>query len=66
LKSLDSDERIQGNPRKSNPPERGFRGETATIQENQKAIGPTPALRGALAGKRFDEALDPGVAALLL
>jgi hypothetical protein len=34
LISLDSDERIQGNPRKSNPQNRGLRSETATRQEN--------------------------------
>jgi hypothetical protein len=37
LKRLDSDERIQGNPRKSNSSNRGFRSETAgakTIQMN--------------------------------
>jgi hypothetical protein len=34
LKSLDSRERIQGNPRKSNPHNRGFRSETAGGQEN--------------------------------
>ena len=34
LKSLDSDERIQGNPRESNAPERDLRSETATSQEN--------------------------------
>src|ERR1700728_2010284 len=34
LISLDSDERIQGNPRKSNAPNRDSCGETATRQEN--------------------------------
>jgi hypothetical protein len=34
LKRLDSDERIQGNPRKSNTHKRGFRREIATGQEN--------------------------------
>jgi hypothetical protein len=34
LKSLDSDERIQGNPRKSNPCFRAVRGKTVTVQEN--------------------------------
>jgi hypothetical protein len=49
LISLDSDERIQGNPRKSNPQNRGFRGETARSQENPNRIvwtrrGPPPPL----------------------
>jgi hypothetical protein len=34
LKSLDSDERIHGNPRQSNPHERGLRSETTRGQEN--------------------------------
>jgi hypothetical protein len=34
LKSPDSDERIQGNPRKSNPCFRAVRGKTAMVQEN--------------------------------
>jgi hypothetical protein len=34
LKRLDPDERIQGNPRKSNTHKRGFRIEIATGQEN--------------------------------
>jgi hypothetical protein len=34
LKSLDSDERIQGNPRKFNPHKKGFHAEMATVQEN--------------------------------
>src|ERR1700722_13190877 len=34
LKSLDSDERIQGNPRKSNAQKRGLQSETARSQEN--------------------------------
>src|ERR1700744_5186001 len=34
LKSLDSDERIQGNPRKSNTDQRSLRSETATRQKN--------------------------------
>src|SRR3984957_21271625 len=34
LKSLDSDERIQGNPRNSNPQNRGLRSKTAGAQEN--------------------------------
>jgi hypothetical protein len=41
LISLDSDERIQGNPRKSNSHKLGFRGEMATIQENPKACQPS-------------------------
>jgi hypothetical protein len=32
LISLDSDERIQGNPRQANPLNRGFQSETATVQ----------------------------------
>src|SRR4029077_1842307 len=41
LKRLDSDERIQGNPRKSNTSERGLRSKTATRQENPNgATGP--------------------------
>src|SRR5208283_1516910 len=43
LKRLDSDERIQGNPRKSNAPERGSGRVTATSQENPNgSTGPTP------------------------
>jgi hypothetical protein len=38
LISLDSDERIQGNPRKSNPQNLGFRSETAGIQENPNRV----------------------------
>jgi hypothetical protein len=34
LKTLDSDERIQGNPSLSNPQTHGFRGETFRAQEN--------------------------------
>jgi hypothetical protein len=34
LKSLGSHERIQGNPKKSNPRQRGFCGKRATRQEN--------------------------------
>jgi len=34
LKTLDPDERIQGNPRKSNPSKAGLRSETVTGQEN--------------------------------
>src|ERR1700738_4440205 len=42
LKSLDSDERIQGNPRQSNLHQRGLRSETATSQENpNESTGPT-------------------------
>jgi hypothetical protein len=47
LKSLDSDERIQGNTRKSNPQNRGLRGQTARRQENPNgSAGP---MRRALA-----------------
>jgi hypothetical protein len=45
LISLDSDERIQGNPRKSNPLNRGFQSETATDQENPNGAS-GPASRG--------------------
>jgi hypothetical protein len=38
LISLDSDERIQGNPRKSNLIIGGFRNETATSQENPNRV----------------------------
>ena len=38
LISLDSDERIQGNPRKSNLIIGGFRSETATSQENPNRV----------------------------
>jgi hypothetical protein len=42
LKSLDSDERIQGNPRQSNANQRGGRSETPTRQENPNgSAGPT-------------------------
>ena len=42
LKSLDSNERIQRNPTKSNPHDRGPRSETATSQENPNgSTGPT-------------------------
>src|ERR1700734_3269567 len=43
LISLDSDERIQGNPRESNTSERGVRRETAARQENPNGstnVGP--------------------------
>jgi hypothetical protein len=43
LKSLDSDERIQGNPRKSNPHNRGFSDKTARSQENPNPIERTDA-----------------------
>jgi hypothetical protein len=35
LISLDSDERIQGNPNKTKPNNRGFRSETATSKKIQ-------------------------------
>jgi hypothetical protein len=38
LKSLDSDERIQGNPSFSKPQKRVVRGERATSQENPNVI----------------------------
>src|SRR5580698_1435419 len=38
LISQDSSERIQGNPRKTNPQKLGFRGETATFQENANQV----------------------------
>jgi hypothetical protein len=38
LISLDSDERIQGNPRKSNPHYRGFCSETAGAQDNPNRV----------------------------
>jgi hypothetical protein len=43
LKSLDSDERIQGNPRKTNPHNRGSRSKTAGSQENPNPIERTGA-----------------------
>jgi hypothetical protein len=44
LKTLDSGERIQGNPRKSNKPWRHFRSEKATRQENPNGpVGPNVA-----------------------
>jgi hypothetical protein len=43
LKSLDPNERIQGNPNKSNSSKRDFRSETAIGQENPNgSTGPTP------------------------
>jgi hypothetical protein len=51
LKSLDSDERIQGNPRKSKPCFRAVRGKTAMVQEN-----PIPSNCEAL---RCDDGPDP-------
>jgi hypothetical protein len=45
LKSLDSDERIQGNPRESNTHKRGLRGEMATRQENPNRQDERPAIR---------------------
>jgi hypothetical protein len=38
LISIDSDERIQGNPRKYNPQTLGFPSETATFQENPNRV----------------------------
>jgi hypothetical protein len=38
LISIDSDERIQGNPRKSNPQNLGFCSQTATFQENPNRV----------------------------
>jgi len=52
LKSLDSDERIQENPRKSNARERGLRSETATRQENPNgSTGPMARPDSRSAGK---------------
>jgi hypothetical protein len=68
LKRLDSDERIQGNPRKSKPCFRAVRGKTAMAQENpnrsskraaraaNKADAPIPSNREAL---RRDDGPDP-------
>jgi hypothetical protein len=42
LISLDSDERIQGNPRKSNPPEEGFRAEMGPVQDNPNRVDRNP------------------------
>jgi hypothetical protein len=46
LISLDSYERIQGNPRKSNPQKLEFRGQTATFQETPNRVenGVAPAV----------------------
>jgi hypothetical protein len=41
LISLDSDERIQGNPRKSNPHKQGFRAEMGRPQENPNGSMPS-------------------------
>src|ERR1700744_3914867 len=47
LISLDSDERIQGNPNKSNPFNRWFRDEGATLQENPNGSTGLMSLAGA-------------------
>ena len=44
LRSLVSHERIQGNPRKSNPNNHGFSQPTATVQGNPNQVIPPPAL----------------------
>jgi hypothetical protein len=43
LKSLDSDERIQGNPSESNALNRGFQSETGSIQDNPNGTIGAPA-----------------------
>jgi hypothetical protein len=52
LKSLDSDERIQGNPKKSNALNRGFQSETGSIQDNPNGDDPRQRRTGGTAAVR--------------
>src|ERR1700733_13481783 len=61
LISLDSDERIQGNPRESNTSERGVRRETAARQENPNgSTGPTSGPRPIRPAASSGKPLGPG------
>jgi hypothetical protein len=62
LISLDSDERLQGNPRKPNRPNWGFRSENATDQGNPN--GPTGRAFGLATGKDPNRLPSLGHAAL--